>query len=383
MYGFSLPVRAPRVAAALAGPEMDPDELNDITSLVYEAALDPAMWPRVLGRLAGMVQGSHDGVWPPVGTGVPMKSDNQTGVSPPGLDDADGDDVFLNFWVQRNGPATGRPAPRAVGAATPPGLHEGLRLDLWAGDGWIEGVSNLRPSVVEPGTPDDGGVGRRLLPHLQRAAMVARRLRVTEGLAQAGLAALERVQTAMMLLDGQGRVMHGNAACLALLAAADGLSAHATRLAAATSGATSGLLELLHRAAGSGATAPESGTLRLPRPSGRPPLALVAMPLRRDGGPLGVDVPGVPAVLACIIDPLTVVNVDQGQLVSLFGLTQSEAALAVELLSGLELQEIAARSGRSIHTVRTQLAKVMSKTATRRQAELMLLLAGMPRAVAQ
>jgi DNA-binding CsgD family transcriptional regulator len=72
------------------------------------------------------------------------------------------------------------------------------------------------------------------------------------------------------------------------------------------------------------------------------------------------------------------VQLPQAQLVALFGLTQAEAALAAGLLAGLELRDIAEQSGRSINTVRSQLATLMAKTETGRQAELVRLLSRLP-----
>ena len=62
----------------------------------------------------------------------------------------------------------------------------------------------------------------------------------------------------------------------------------------------------------------------------------------------------------------------------LFGLTQAESSLAADLLSGLDLREIAERRGRSVNTVRTHLASLMAKTDVNRQSELVRLLASLP-----
>jgi DNA-binding CsgD family transcriptional regulator len=59
---------------------------------------------------------------------------------------------------------------------------------------------------------------------------------------------------------------------------------------------------------------------------------------------------------------------------SRFGLTTMEAALAEDLLTGAQLKDIAARRGRRISTLRTQLSRLMAKTGTNRQAELVSLL---------
>ncbi len=53
-----------------------------------------------------------------------------------------------------------------------------------------------------------------------------------------------------------------------------------------------------------------------------------------------------------------------------FGLTSSEAEVALGLGTGLTLREIADHRGTSLHTVRDQLKAALSKTGTRRQVEL-------------
>ena len=87
-----------------------------------------------------------------------------------------------------------------------------------------------------------------------------------------------------------------------------------------------------------------------------------------------------PQALVCITDPRVGVGLQQSQLACLFGLTQAEAVLAGELLAGFDLREIAERSGRSFNTVRTHLARLLAKTDTRRQSDLVRLLARLPQA---
>ncbi len=58
-----------------------------------------------------------------------------------------------------------------------------------------------------------------------------------------------------------------------------------------------------------------------------------------------------------------------------FGLTRSEARIAVGLARGLDLQDIADARGISVGTARVQLRNLFAKTGTHRQAELVALLA--------
>jgi len=368
-------------------------DLSDIIGLVYDAALDQAAWPTLLGRLAGLFN-SH------FADSFRRTQDYSAfGGVPFGLDIADYDDVFLGFWVKRNVWGTRRPVVRAGDVVstrqmTPVadllrsemyneylaarGLHEGLRLDIWAGEGWIEDISLLRPWSAGAFTDGEIGLARDLMPHLQRAAEMSRRLRRAEALAECGLAALEQVATAFLLLDRFGRLIHANASACSLLAEQDGLSVTAAGLAAATQPITSRLRALVDGACGRPADKAVAGAIRLSRPSGRPPLALVALPLRQGQSLPGPGWGDVPSVLVCVTDPASGARPPQAQLIALFGLTQAEAALAGDLLDGHELRDIAQASGRSINTVRSQLATLMAKTDTGRQSELVRLLARLP-----
>lgn len=62
------------------------------------------------------------------------------------------------------------------------------------------------------------------------------------------------------------------------------------------------------------------------------------------------------------------------RLAKLFGFTRAEAQLAVLLMTGKSVAESAQELGVSIHTVRSHLKRLMSKTGTRRQGALVGLL---------
>jgi DNA-binding CsgD family transcriptional regulator len=62
----------------------------------------------------------------------------------------------------------------------------------------------------------------------------------------------------------------------------------------------------------------------------------------------------------------------------LYGLTPAESALATLLAEGKTLQEAAGLRGVTHQTARSQLKSIFSKTATRRQSELLRLLLSLP-----
>ncbi len=370
-----------------------PDDFSDTLALVYDSALDQAAWPALLQRLATLFR-SH------FADSFRRSADfSEFGGIQVGLDDADYNDVFLGVWVKRNVWSKRRPVQRAGDVVTtrqimtpedlrrsdmyneylaPRDLHEGLRLDLWASNGRVEDISLLRPWSAGPYSETEIDIARALLPHLRRSAEIARRLRQADYLASCGLAALEQLTAAFLVLDRAGQILHANAAARTMLEAEDGFAATSAGLAGATPAVTARLRATLADACFRTGHTAASGALRLPRPSGRPALALVALPLRPGGSEAVQGWGDAPSVLVCITDPEANTRLPQAQLVALFGLTQAEAALAGGLLAGQELRDIAEQSGRSINTVRSQLATLMAKTDTGRQAELVRLLSRLP-----
>lgn len=67
-----------------------------------------------------------------------------------------------------------------------------------------------------------------------------------------------------------------------------------------------------------------------------------------------------------------------GTLPQLYGLTESEAKLAVALARGITLRDYAATSGIKVTTAKTHLQRALQKTGTRRQIELVQLLGRIP-----
>ena len=61
-----------------------------------------------------------------------------------------------------------------------------------------------------------------------------------------------------------------------------------------------------------------------------------------------------------------------------FGLSFAESRLATQLMSGKHLRDIAAESGASTATLRTQLRSILKKIKVERQADLFLVLASVP-----
>ncbi|MFC5556477.1 helix-turn-helix transcriptional regulator [Methylobacterium iners] len=107
--------------------------------------------------------------------------------------------------------------------------------------------------------------------------------------------------------------------------------------------------------------------VQLSRP-GQRALVLQAMPLPQAG------LAG-PHTVVILIDLDELPPVRPATLEAMFGLTPAEARLAVLLTCGATPSEVARSQGLSVATVRSQLGAIFVKTRTRRQSELVALVA--------
>src|SRR5215831_13324944 len=80
------------------------------------------------------------------------------------------------------------------------------------------------------------------------------------------------------------------------------------------------------------------------------------------------------SVLLVVFDPECCQPPPPGMLIDLFGLTPAEASVAIGIVGGRHLTEIAVDRGVKVGTVRTYSKTVFAKTRTRSQAELAALL---------
>jgi DNA-binding CsgD family transcriptional regulator len=364
---------------------------HHLLAAVYDLALAPADWPIVLRLLAAALNSPHASS---VVTTPERDAPRPLGVVGMTIDEHC---AFLRAWHKRNVFGTRRPV-REAGAIVlgrsilpkpalirtamyrhslgPRGIQEVARLDILAESYRSQSIALARPWSSGPFTSDELAFARALMPHLQRVARLHAHIEDTTADARTAMDALDEAQTALLLLDANGRVVHASVEADRLLCEADGLSAGRDGLRAATPALSTHLRALLARAAASSSTPGASGALHLRRPSGKPDLVLVAIPARsRSFGP---DL-GRATVILQITDPLGCPAPDPAILAAAFDLTPSEARLAADLLSGLSVGEAAAKRGRSIATMRTHLASVLAKTGTARQSDLVRLLSRLPR----
>lgn len=219
-------------------------------------------------------------------------------------------------------------------------------------------------------------IARGLLPHLQRALQIHDRL---AGLAcqRAGEDVIDRLPFGVMFVDAVGGVVFLNRAAQQAVETGDGLRLCNKRLVASNAEQTTRLRALVAAAiaAGIGGGLSPGGAIPITRPSAKRPLQVLVTPIHAAGASLNFS-----SVTACaaifVSDPELQPLPDEAILRLFFGLTPAETRFAIHLLQQKSVKETADFLQISLNTARTHLKKLLEKTGTRRQSELVRLLAG-------
>jgi hypothetical protein len=142
-------------------------------------------------------------------------------------------------------------------------------------------ISINRGDQHDPFHEDDRDLLAALVPHIQRALQVHRRLGAGESLAGHVGDVISRVSHGVLLLTSSGRVVFANRMAERLLAAHDGLRIELGELRAETSASTSALRQAIRGAEHQSIETPPASLVRLERRSAKRPLVLVVTPLSR------------------------------------------------------------------------------------------------------
>lgn len=211
-----------------------------------------------------------------------------------------------------------------------------------------------------------------LHPHLRRAFALSCTLGVaTDAPSHRDLLqTLDAVAHAILLVDADGRVRHANARAALMLGSTSGLRVENGVLAASDRSSARQLLAAIGLATAPDAHRRSAASLGIVR-NGTSALHVSVTPLR--GGDHGVFATEALAMVT-IKDPDASRDAAGERLQSHYGLTPAETRVALALLDGLRPRDAASQLGVSVQTVRNQLQSLYEKTATSRQAELVLLL---------
>ncbi len=358
--------------------------------LIYSAAVEPSLWASVMTRLTSILGGEAGSL-----TRLDIEDGDGTAITGDG-DPAVLEDYFSHFF---------RINPLQI-VSDASSYVKGWRPKVLLDEDWMlrEELERteyyndfLRPISAEWGMMIRLGlqdrdvaaanIGRAykrgrfdqdaiataawLQPHLVRAYALSQKFASLQNLNDDLLASLDRSPSAMILLDGDGGVLHVNAPAEVLLRKGDVLCTSEGRLTAADTRSAQSLAAMIAQAALKDWEGRRAGSQRLEASGRSLPLTVTATPLRPQH--TSVFRRG-PPVLVCVTDPAAAAAMPDAKLAQMFGLTKAESWLALALHSGLSLREAATRREVSINTARVQLTSIMAKTGTHRQVDLIRLL---------
>jgi DNA-binding CsgD family transcriptional regulator/PAS domain-containing protein len=229
-------------------------------------------------------------------------------------------------------------------------------------------LTAMRPEGAAAFDTSDSKAIQQLLAHLARACMLQNRLQLLES----GEAVLNGLNLGVLLVGADGRVVFFNRAAGEILRADDGLLLRRGQLTASGREPDDTLQKLVRHAIVPDESCDCPAGVLVPRRSGRRPFHVTASPLRRAPRHL-VGTPQ-PAGVVLITDPERHRPVAAQSLKQAYGLTSKEAALAITLGEGQSLEKAAEHLHMRYETARTHLRRILSKTETSRQTELVLLL---------
>ncbi len=237
----------------------------------------------------------------------------------------------------------------------------------------MTGLALFRGTEGRPFDQEECDLLGRLIPHIKRAVKLQKRLFTLESNSKLAFAALDRFPMGIVLTTAAGGVIHLNASARDLAKHRDGLVCRDGRITASHREDALALAQAIQQVLsppgrGGGRT---GIPLTLRRRNDEEPLAIMVSSLQ-GGQPLLTtdEALAEPTAILFITDPKSPQEAPAELLQRLFGLTPGEGRLLEKLVAGMSLDDIAAAHSVSIHTVRSQLKAVLSKTGASRQSEL-------------
>lgn len=230
-----------------------------------------------------------------------------------------------------------------------------------------------------PFCEEDASFIRRFVPHIQRAVRLGHMLGLAQQEAMTAERALDSLALGVLLLDEEDRILQANSRAEDILRHRRGLSRAGGHLGTARHVDGDLLREALRTVKSRAriAAAPVPETLMLTPEPDQPQLLVIVCPV----SPVRPEFrgPWPEAVAAVFISNLASAGLlNEDILVALYGLTAAEARLACALSRGASISDLEIEWDVSRETLRTHLKRVLHKTGTGRQSELVRLLAGSP-----
>jgi DNA-binding CsgD family transcriptional regulator/PAS domain-containing protein len=237
------------------------------------------------------------------------------------------------------------------------------------------GVCIARPPKAEAFGKENAARLQMLFPHIERAICIMRRMNTLGSMLAAEAEIIDRVPVGVLIVSSDGRALYVNEAARRIIDQHDGLAISRGKLFASLANET----RTLRRAIGSAAKdrndagVDPGGTISVSRPSLRRAFQVLVVPIKghRFAFDLGDE---NDLALVLVSDPELGPMLPEEVVARLYGLTAAEAKLAVQLAHGDSLKEVADATRRSENTLRWTLKNLLAKAGCRRQIDLVRML---------
>lgn len=366
-----------------------PSKLSEIIGLIYQCAVDPALWPRAMQEICHELnfQTAVISVLN-LPTGEPILAAT-TGFEVPWLDQVlycgqelvdlwGGDAVIRELplnepavlsWVNPAAIADESPHPFHDSFNRPQGFVDALAIGLTRDDGSIGTIGFNRHAEAGMIGLREVEIMRLLLPHLQRSATISRVLEARSIAARQFSGLLDGLAVPIAVVTADLSVRYSNPALNRFLAAGTrNLDLVDRRLRFRFATAQKMLLAALGRAQTDGSL-PGEGAFGLPIGASTDAVrSLHILPLPRSTGE--------DALFAILLAPLSLAFETAGPMVaSVFNRTRAEQRVFEQIAAGQSVEQVAESLNVAVSTVRTHLLRVFAKTETNRQVDLVALAA--------
>lgn len=217
----------------------------------------------------------------------------------------------------------------------------------------------------------------QLVPHLQRAMVIHRRLADAELEQATNLETLNGLGLGVILLSRRGTVTVMNDMARAMISATDTLKCSGQGQLTSTNVRDDARLQGLIASAckaNRNSIVAGGGAMRLGRSGTSLPLELFAAPLRLRKFALSPD---MPTSVLFVRDPDSV-SLPVARLQQLYDLTLAEARVAQRLGSGESVSDLSVSLGIAVSTVRTHIRHLLDKTGAKNLSDLTRRIAGLP-----
>jgi DNA-binding CsgD family transcriptional regulator len=257
----------------------------------------------------------------------------------------------------------------------PNGLEEGAIICLENSDSRATYLNLARP-VRSADHAEQTRILRILSPHLARAMRVARKLQQAAAQRETFTEAAEAAPFALTVIDNHGAIYLANQHAESLRRE-DGLSIQDGTLRATLDAENIRLQQAIRTivAASTRGGVPGAGCdLSIQRPAQSRPYQLLITPLHPEHQREGRR----PAATVFIFDPDAELTVPFERCREVFGFTRAEAEIAIGVMQGRAIEEIASTHGKTVTTARNLLKRVFVKAGVSRQSELTRLMLRSP-----